>query len=330
MNVLFRLSVLMLLGFAFGVQATNDGLRVNHIQVVGTHNSYHLRPEEPIWSQIKAARPDSAAAIDCSLPPLNVQMEHGVRSFELDCFRGENGFDVYHYPVYDQETTCATFKDCLDVMLGWSMSNPDHVPVMVLVETKNEDITPEELDQLDAELLSVIPREKLLTPDDVRGGMETLEQAILEQGWPLLEESRGKFIFALHTRMSTMDDYAEGRPSLQGRPMFATTEEGRPDAAVLVKNGPVDGGDEIRRLVELGYFVRTRADSGIREPRENDTTRREAAFASGANVISTDFPMGSPHPDTGYVVEIPGGGAVRCNPVSAPGECDSEALEAND
>jgi hypothetical protein len=71
--------------------------------------------------------------------------------------------------------------------------------------------------------------------------------------------------------------------------------------------------------------VRTRADADTVQARAGDTSLFDAALASGANFISTDFP--SPHPETGYVVEMPGGEPARCNPVSAPPSCEALALE---
>ena len=50
---------------------------------------------------------------------------------------------------------------------------------------------------LDAEIRSVFPPEQLVTPDDVRRGLPTLEEAVLTQGWPTLRESRGKILFTL-------------------------------------------------------------------------------------------------------------------------------------
>ena len=42
-------------------------------------------------------------------------------------------------------------------------------------------------------------------------------------------------------------------------------------------------------LVRQGFIVRTRADDGTVEARANDTARRNAAFASGAQIVTTDF-----------------------------------------
>jgi hypothetical protein len=83
----------------------------------------------------------------------------------------------------------------------------------------------------------------------------------------------------------------------------------------------------IQNLVASGFIVRTRADADTTEARNDDTTRREAALASGAQFVSTDFPVPSPSFGTGYFVEIPGGTTARCNPVNGPAGCRSEALE---
>jgi len=65
--------------------------------------------------------------------------------------------------------------------------------------------------------------------------------------------------------------------------------------------------------------VRTRADADTEEARSGDTTRRDAALASGAHFVSTDYPVPDPR-FTDYRVGIPGEGVARCNPVN-PGEC---------
>ena len=91
-------------------------------------------------------------------------------------------------------------------------------------------------------------------------------------------------------------------------------------------NDPFDGW--IRDLVEAGYLVRTRADTDTEEARSGDTARRDAALASGAQFVSTDFPEPSLNPGfTDYFVEIPDGSPARCNPVRIVGGCRNDALE---
>jgi hypothetical protein len=74
------------------------------------------------------------------------------------------------------------------------------------------------------------------------------------------------------------------------------------------------GRARIADLLAAGYIVRTRADDSGVEARANDPSRANAALASGAQLVSTDYPVPAP---SGYVVSAPGRPA-RCNPVNAP------------
>ena len=78
-------------------------------------------------------------------------------------------------------------------------------------------------------------------------------------------------------------------------------------------NDPVADGDRIRELVAMGYLVRTRTDADTVEARSGDTTRREAAFASGAQLVSTDYEVEDPR-WPGFVTDLPGDGAGPVQP----------------
>ena len=72
--------------------------------------------------------------------------------------------------------------------------------------------------------------------------------------------------------------------------------------------------------------VRTRADADTVQARTNDTTMRDAALASGAQWVSTDYE--EPNPAfSPYTVQIPDGTPARCNPVTAPRDCRSTDVE---
>ena len=92
--------------------------------------------------------------------------------------------------------------------------------------------------------------------------------------------------------------------------------ENEAHAAFYVNNEPEDS--ETPKLVQAGFIVRTRADADLKEAIENDTSRRDKAFASGAQIITTDFPSGEAHMDTGYVVKFDGDLVARVNPVALP------------
>src|SRR5690606_30014613 len=110
--------------------------------------------------------------------------------------------------------------------------------------------------------------------------------------------------------------------SLEGRLLFSSSEEGRPDAAFLRIDDPITEADRIRAAVEAGYLVRTRTDVPGVDAVTGDTTRRDAAFESGAHYLSTDYYVADESLGYTLVVDLPGEGPARCNPVNAPEGCD--------
>ena len=185
------------------------------------------------------------------------------------------------------------------------------MPLFILVEDKQGKIsqlpdavvaepwTAETWDALDREILSVFPRKEIITPDEVRGKDATLEHAILTRGWPTLAKARGKVVFLLYIKKSA-PAYLAGHPSLHGRVLFTNSDPGQPDAAFVERDNGTP--EAITALVKAGYLVRTRSDFNTNAGRNNDTTRRDQLLASGAQMISTDFPsrtLPSPSPRHG-------------------------------
>lgn len=317
---------------AWAEDASVEQLRMNQLQVVGTHNSYHVKPgAELLTAESKVT--DEASGFGYTHAPLDVQLDRGVRSLELDVHADRTGTKVFHVPVVDTGTTCSLFVDCLRNVRAWSEKHPQHTPVLILVETKEKDIPllpeplfdAEALDQMDKEIRSVLEPGHLLVPDAVRKDLPTLSEAVQTKGWPTLKESRGKFMLVLHARGRIAQTYTQDHPSLEGRAMFMESQPGKPYAAVFIRNNPDDGG--ISELLHQGYIVRTRADADIMASGNEHAARRDIAFASGAQVVSTDYPAGEADPKTGYDVRLPGGMPVRCNPITAPGALLNAQLE---
>jgi hypothetical protein len=246
------------------------------------------------------------------------------------------GFKVMHVQDLDERSTCHTFVVCLNAVRDWSKQHPHALPLFILVETKEgvpsempnaprgDVFTPAIFDALDAEIHSVFKPGEMITPDDVRGDAPTLNAAILTKGWPTLAQARGKVIFLLDQKHAG-PVYAEGHPSLKGRPIFINAVAGEPDAAFIEENdGTVD---EINDLVKQGYLVRTRTDEGTEQARTNDKTRLDRALSSGAQMLSTDYPSSEPSQWTSFSVGLPGGLVARCNPVNKPAGCIDSLLE---
>jgi hypothetical protein len=349
----FVLAGAALLAAASAAAQEAPPLRVNDVAVIGTHNSYKLAMPPATMARLRAELPAMADALDYAHRPLVDQLDAGARQLEIDVnydpegghyAAGSNdprlkrpGFKVLHIPGIDNSTSCVLLVDCLKAIRGWSDAHPRHVPILLLFNAKDEQnaarggidalrFDEAAYDALDAELRSVLGRDKLIIPDDVQGSYPTLRDAVLADNWPLLEDSRGKFLFALDESPAKVAVYRGARKSLEGRVFFINTDEQSPAAAYLTLNEPVRQAERIRRAVVANFLVRTRADANTREARANDTAPRDAALAGGAHYVSTDYLWPDPRFAGAYRVAKPGGITARCNPVRRTTGCgDLEA-----
>ncbi|WP_159830890.1 Ca2+-dependent phosphoinositide-specific phospholipase C [Novosphingobium sp. TCA1] len=367
-----------------------DGMPINRIQVIGTHNSYAL-PADPRTMTVMAPRltalaaamtgamsPEQRAAMEDEHPggmsdmtgmldyvqmPLQAQLRSGVRSIELDLqpdprggayadplpyrelrAKGETdlapiyreelakpGLKVLHLADLDFRSQCPTFRSCLTLLKQWSDAEPNHSPVFVLLEPKlsgldrvipGATVVPPfdkaQFEEVDDTIRAVLGREKVITPDDVRGSMTTLESAVLAGRWPTLGKARGKFIFLFLVpamNLKAFTPYLEGRPSLEGRMTFVQGKPGMAHTAFMLQDNALTHGDAIREAVRKGYLVRTRADIDTVDARRDDAVRRDAALASGAQIVSTDYLSAPNIYGNGYHLS-PEASGWRCNPVA--------------
>ena len=310
-----------------GANRLDDTLRTNQVQVLATHNSYHIQQDAPIAS---------SPTTQYTHAPLDQQLDLGVRGFELDVVNAPDGqFPVLHTPVVDNTSNCTPIAQCLQVVQKWSKAHPGHVPIFILIEPKNDDIDfvidptlrrfdAAGVDQLDATVRSSLGRQ-LITPDSVRGKAKTLRAAVTGKGWPTLAKTRGKVLVALNTSGAVRDAFLLGHPSLEKRAMFVTADERAPSAAIIKVDTPDEA--RIRQLVKDGFIVRTRADADLVEARNHVVTRRDLALRSGAQIVSTDFEVAVPPVGGDYVVQIPGGTPAGCDPVNAPKNCRPSDVE---
>ncbi|MBM7408109.1 MULTISPECIES: Ca2+-dependent phosphoinositide-specific phospholipase C [Sphingomonas] len=244
------------------------------------------------------------------------------------------GFKVFHIPDVDYLSTCPTLVRCLGEVDRWSRAHPDHLPIMITINAADTPsdrpgITtplpldnPELLDALDAEIRSVLPGRRLITPDEVRGGSATLRQAVRSRGWPALSAARGRIYVLLDVRAAVSELYRSGHSSLAGRAMFGWYPDGQPESAIQIVQDPLVDGDRIRNWVAEGVVVRTRTDANTVEARRRDYSKADAAMASGAQAVSTDYYRGAPNPlRTDFTVTLPQGAMARCSPVRVPEGC---------
>lgn len=296
-------------------------LTLQHAQIKGTHNSYHVEPLIPF-----------DASHEYTHAPLDVQLEsQGVRAFELDVHKGLGGdFEVYHIAVIDAVSTCATLPACLGTMRQWSLAHPDHLPIVVWIEIKDQTgglpIEPADLDALDDAIRGVLPPEQLLTPDDLQGDHPSVRAALEADGWPALAATRGQFVVVLlNVEDEHAEAYTDGYTTLAGRAMFARAtppQFGAPWAAIakLGLGGPaaIAQAHAARMLIATNTCSAGDSDAAC-------TSELEATLASGIHMLKDDFP--APIDGKAYFLDFPDGNPARCNPVTAPPECTSAALE---
>jgi Phosphoinositide phospholipase C, Ca2+-dependent len=247
------------------------------------------------------------------------------------------GFKVLHIKDVDYNTHYYTFKQSLEALKKWSDTHPAHLPLFVNVETKKDGpadnatlaalgfvpalpFDAAACNALDAEVKAVFGEslDKILTPDKIRGGLSTLNEVVKQKKWPTLGSARGKIVFIIEGNAET--PYMTGHPSLQGRAMFVYATAGTPEAAFVIQNGAITDKNLIEQRVREGYIVRTRADSGTEQARTGDYSTMNAAFSSGAQIVSSDYyrpdPRGMPN-WTNYAVKFPDASVARKNPINA-------------
>jgi hypothetical protein len=348
---------------------TTDYLKINQLQVIGSHNSYRLKTYEPMYNFVQNISGLLPAEYDpngwdYTHLPLGEQFsDYGIRSVELDIYNDPNGglfatrranglvnqplatgiaelqapgMKMLHVPDFDYMTNYYTFVSALTAIKNWSDAHPRHIPIIIHIETKTDGVSlpgftltvPLEYDAaaadaIDTEIKSVFGEDldNVITPDKFRGTYSTLSEAAENNAWPMLGDARGRVIFVMQGQ--AVDPYLAGHPILENRAVFIYADAGNPETAFVILNDAVDDEAEIQQTVAAGYMVRTRSDANTDEARTGDYSGMNAAFTSGAHIISTDYYKPDPRGvagDSGWTdfqVRFPNNELARINPVSA-------------
>lgn len=369
----FICTTLIYTSFGYCQTSVNiDSLRINQLQIIGSHNSYHLRANKPVLNFLKGLsgilpKEYDPHELDYEHEPLQLQLDSfHLRSFEIDIYPDpdggqfyyrkknnllgkpkasgiaalkEPGFKVMHIPDIDYNTRYFTFKSMLADLKKWSDAHPDHLPIFILIEGKEESIastlkkmhftktipfTPALSNDIDKEIKDIFGDhpDKIITPDMVRGNFATLREAVAANNWPSIAAARGKFIFI--TMEKADKPYLIGHPNLEGRLMFTFSKEGNPEAAFIKFDDPIENQKEIKTAVQKGYIIRTRADNPNKQNRSGDYLQMMKAFESGAQIISSDYYRPDPRYKTkpkkfkNYFCRFPHNDIGIINPVTAP------------
>jgi hypothetical protein len=337
-------------------RAQVDALKMNQIQVVGSHNSYKQAITPPEMAMLRSRNPKAADTLDYSHEPLTQQLDAGARQLELDFVYDPQGgryatplghkmfptaapydsepmkapgMKVIHVPDLDYRSVCQRLADCFREIKAWSDRHPEHVPILIIFNLKQDNLKgvpgavpllpfdAKAMDDVDAEMRAVFAPKDLITPDKVQGKHKTLREAVMAGAWPTLGQARGKFLLAMDEGPDVVAVYRGNRKSLEGRAMFINApDETSPAAGYITLNEPIKEHARIEAAVKQGLIVRTRADADTWEARKNDTAPQVAAFSSGAQYVSTDY-MHADKRFSDYETHLPGGGLARANPVTA-------------
>jgi hypothetical protein len=294
----------------------DDLLTLEHVQVKGTHNSYHVEPMLPF-----------DASHEYTMPPLDEQLElHGVRAFELDLHRNGDFLLVYHIQFIDPLSTCNQLSACLTTIADWSDAHPLHTPIMVWFEIKDS-TGGEPIDDLllvEQTILDAMPIDKLITPDLVRGDHASLRDALDSEGWPTLGEVRGKIMFMiLNGDHPSVADYTFDSTSLDGRLMFVDVDDfTRPYAAVSKINDPAS---PTLADAHAAHIVTASNTCSAADDDAECIAALPAALAGGSHGLMDDFPAAVE--GMRYFLDFADGNPARCNDATAPNECTAEAIE---
>jgi len=287
---------------------SDECIRLNHIQVLGTHNSYKLKPHPELVTQINEYVDGWSRNIDYEHRPLAEQLgDLGIRQFELDVFAdtagglfsepagallagdeeflyaeemAEPGLKVLHGQDLDYRTSCMTLISCLSEIREWSQANPSHFPLFIMIEAKDglmEDRGPIQFTK------------PIAFTDELLHGIDDEIRAVFDVGQIITpDDVRGSF--------ATLEEAVRtsGWPTLadsRGKVMFALDNTGRHKDLYLSGNPnlenrllfvssepgePTAGFIKMNNVIDLGEKIKEYTAAGFLVRTRSDIPTEEA------------------------------------------------------
>ncbi|WP_339870001.1 phosphatidylinositol-specific phospholipase C1-like protein [uncultured Algoriphagus sp.] len=147
-------------------------LKINQIQVIGSHNSYKSQMAPELIDYLAKLNPPAAQSLEYAHIPLESQLDLGLRNLELDVYHdpaggrysnpkgleiikasGGNisdydpsdalskpGMKLFHVQDLDFQSHYLLFADALTALKKWSDNNPEHYPIFILINAKDGNI----------------------------------------------------------------------------------------------------------------------------------------------------------------------------------------------
>ena len=144
--------------------------RMNQIQVLGSHNSYHTGIDPALFTFLHAKYGDRMNGLEYAHLPIEQQLDMGLRALEIDVvydpqgglyahpagmkLEKENhlpgptydpqglmtkpGFKVIHVPDIDFRSNVYTLQQELALLKAWSDAHPNHLPIPITMNAKDD------------------------------------------------------------------------------------------------------------------------------------------------------------------------------------------------
>jgi hypothetical protein len=270
---------------------------LDEIQMLASHNSYKKRGSS--LGKLFVGLGDSfseAKALNYGYKNLTDQFEAGIRSMEFDVRKRKSSFVLTHVPLVDNSSVAPDFAMALEEIYLYSTNNTTHVPMIFLIEVKDDwmildhalqNIGETELNQLN-DLIKDKLKDRLYTPGELIEEGLTLRESLEQNGWPTVTSLLGKVIFVLHPDNKN-ESYLNLDHTLKTQSMFIGSYDdnlSKSYTSFIIHNA-VDP-TRIQELVSDGYIVRTRIDENL----IFDEMRFQQAILSNAQILSSDFTQG--------------------------------------
>jgi len=153
---------------AFGQSA--DDARMNQVQVLGSHNSYHVGIDPELFTFLRQKYGERMDGLYYSHLPIEQQLDRGLRSLEIDVvydphgglyahpagleiekqnhlpsreydpqgLMNKPGLKVIHVPDIDFRSNVYTFQQELTLLKMWSNAHPHHLPIAITMNAKDD------------------------------------------------------------------------------------------------------------------------------------------------------------------------------------------------
>ena len=178
----------------------------------------------------------------------------------------------------------------------WSDNNPEHIPVIIIVEPKSFVIEINGMKKFSLEYAKELDKiventlgDSLLTPKDMLRDYASFKEMRENDDWISLKEAQGKILVLLHD-CDVTESYIALDETIKTQkmfPMLRYDDRNESHTSFILENDAFRANErKAENIDECNLIVRTRADV---YPEYSDE-RYEVIETCGSQIITTDFP----------------------------------------